>query len=208
MQRAPPARRRGESTRPRWQLPASIRRIRWPVVASPDPHAARFQWRSSAEFAKAAMHQQTLRGCDTSGWPAPGQAGGSTETANGGGVGHSGGGAAAAARQPSCCRAPLPQRCWTLAGQMTTPTRGLWRGFNTSGRWRCGKPTPRRGSLPGRRLKRLQACAGPCHLCRWWRKGRLRLLHARRGRPLESRPLLHHVSPLTHPLSGLLAGRE
>ncbi|PSC68748.1 Pre-mRNA-splicing factor cwc2 [Micractinium conductrix] len=25
----------------------------------------RYQWRSSAEFAKAAMHQQTLRGCDT-----------------------------------------------------------------------------------------------------------------------------------------------
>ena len=27
----------------------------------------RYEWRASAEFAKAAMHQQTLRGCDTMG---------------------------------------------------------------------------------------------------------------------------------------------
>lgn len=27
----------------------------------------RYEWRASAEFAKAAMHQQTLRGCDTTG---------------------------------------------------------------------------------------------------------------------------------------------
>lgn len=52
------------------QLPAHLLPVALQLCAAFLPYIftlCRYEWRASAEFAKAAMHQQTLRGCDTMG---------------------------------------------------------------------------------------------------------------------------------------------